>query len=92
MAPSWPLQMLSRFEFKEAGKGKTTFTVTWEPIDPTPEERAAFVSGHASMTQGWSGTLEQLDQFLAGRNGAIANAGSVGAAASAKSAKRARKT
>ena len=65
LAPSWPLQMLSTFTFIEAGPGKTTFTVTWTPLDPTPEERAAFDAGHDSMTQGWTGTMEQLAAYLA---------------------------
>jgi hypothetical protein len=36
---------------REAG-GTTTFTVTWVPLNPTPEERATFDGGHDSMTQG----------------------------------------
>jgi len=64
LAPSWPLEMLSTFSFSEAG-GKTTFTVTWTPLNPTPEERATFDAGHESMKQGWSGTMEQLAAYLA---------------------------
>ena len=29
------------------------------------EERKTFDAGHASMTQGWSGTMEQLEAYLA---------------------------
>ncbi len=64
MAPSWPLEMLSTFEFAEAG-GKTTFTVTWTPWNATPDEEAAFDAGHDGMRHGWSGTLEQLASYLA---------------------------
>ncbi len=32
---------------------------------PTEEERKTFDAGHASMTQGWSGTMEQLEAYLA---------------------------
>jgi uncharacterized protein YndB with AHSA1/START domain/uncharacterized glyoxalase superfamily protein PhnB len=64
LAPSWPVEMLSTFSFSETG-GKTTFTVTWSPLDPTPEERAAFDAGHDSMKQGWTGTMEQLAAYLA---------------------------
>jgi hypothetical protein len=56
--------MLSTFSFAEAG-GKTTFTVTWSPLNPTPQERATFEAGHDSMKQGWTGTLEQLGAYLA---------------------------
>jgi uncharacterized protein YndB with AHSA1/START domain len=64
MAPSWPLEMLSTFTFEDAG-GKTKFTVRWAPHNPTEEERNTFDAGHASMTQGWSGTMEQLEAYLA---------------------------
>lgn len=64
MAPSWPLEMLSTFTFSEAGS-KTTFEVTWLPLNPTAEERQTFDAGHESMRQGWSGTLEQLAAYVA---------------------------
>jgi uncharacterized protein YndB with AHSA1/START domain len=64
LAPSWPIEMLSTFSFAEAG-GKTTFTVTWSPLNPTLQERATFEASHDSMKQGWTGTLEQLGAYLA---------------------------
>ena len=64
LSPSWPLQLLSTFTFDDVGGGRTRFTVRWAPLDPTPEERATFDAGHASMTGGWSGTLEQLEAYL----------------------------
>ncbi|HET7681446.1 MAG TPA: SRPBCC domain-containing protein [Xanthobacteraceae bacterium] len=64
MAPTWPLEMLSVFTFEEEG-GKTRFTVTWTPLNPTEEERATFAAGHASMQQGWGGTLDKLVAYLA---------------------------
>ena len=64
MSPTWPLEMLSTFRFTEAD-GRTTFTVEWRPLDGTAEERATFDSAHQSMTQGWSGTMEQLGAYLA---------------------------
>ena len=42
LAPQWPVEMLSTFTFADAGPGRTTFTVTWTPMYPTPEEAAAF--------------------------------------------------
>jgi uncharacterized glyoxalase superfamily protein PhnB/uncharacterized protein YndB with AHSA1/START domain len=65
MAPTWPLELHSTFTFVDAGPGQSTFTVRWTPIFPTPEERAAFEAGHASMTGGWGGTLDQLAAYLA---------------------------
>lgn len=64
LAPSWPIEMLSTFSFVEAG-GKTTFQVTWTPLNATPEERATFDAGQDSMKQGWTGTMEQLAAYLA---------------------------
>ena len=53
LAPQWPLQLLS------------TFTVRWSPYEPTAEEQAAFDAGHDSMTMGWSGTMENLETYIA---------------------------
>ncbi len=65
MSATWPLQMLTTFTFAQQGN-KTLLTITWSPIDPTPAEQKTFDEGHASMTQGWSGTFEQLEAYLAG--------------------------
>jgi uncharacterized protein YndB with AHSA1/START domain len=64
MAPTWPRVMLTTITFAEQG-GRTTVTVHWLPIDPTPEERRTFDAGHDSMRQGWGGTFEQLEAYLA---------------------------
>jgi uncharacterized protein YndB with AHSA1/START domain len=65
MAPTWPLEMLSIFTFEEQPGGKTKFTVRWAPHNATAEEQATFDAGHGSMNQGWSGTMEQLEAYLA---------------------------
>jgi len=64
MAPTWPLEILSTFLFEEES-GKTRFTVRWSTLNATEEERATFVAGHASMQQGWGGTLDKLAVYLA---------------------------
>jgi uncharacterized protein YndB with AHSA1/START domain len=69
MAPSWPLEMFSIFTFEEVEGGKTRFTVRWSPYNANDEERKTFDAGHASMTQGWSGTMEQLEAYLAKAKG-----------------------
>lgn len=61
----WPLQMLSTFAFEDAPDGKTKFTVRWQTLNATAEEQNTFDTMHASMTQGWSGTMEQLEAYLA---------------------------
>jgi uncharacterized glyoxalase superfamily protein PhnB/uncharacterized protein YndB with AHSA1/START domain len=66
LAPDWPIELLSTLDFAESG-GKTIFSVTWLPLHPTAGELAAFNSGHDSMRQGWTGTLDQLCDYLARR-------------------------
>jgi uncharacterized protein YndB with AHSA1/START domain len=65
MAPTWPLEMLSTFSFEDEPGGKTRFTVRWSPHNASEDERKTFDAGQTSMTQGWSGTLEQLEAYLA---------------------------
>jgi len=62
--PSWPQQTLSTITFVEEGGG-TKVIVRWVPIDPTEIERKTFDDNHASMQQGWGGTMDQLAEFLA---------------------------
>ena len=64
MAPTWPLEMLSILTFEEVPGGKTKFTVRWAPHNPTAEEQQTFDAGHASMNQGWTGTLDKLTAYL----------------------------
>lgn len=59
----WPLQMLSTVDFTEAD-GKTTVTVRWAAFEADAEERKVFDEGHASMNEGWTGTLDKLEQYL----------------------------
>ena len=62
---TWPLHMLSNFTFEDAPGGKTKFTVRWQTLDATPEEQNTFDTMHDSMTQGWSGTMDGLEAYLA---------------------------
>jgi uncharacterized protein YndB with AHSA1/START domain len=64
MAAGWPLQMLTTFTFEDVG-GKTRLTTTSVALDATDAERDVFNSHHDSMTQGWTGTLDQLETHLA---------------------------
>ena len=66
MAPTWPLRLLSTLTL-DADAGGTRLTLTWSPIDPDAAERMTFdaPASHASMTMGWTGTLDQLEAYLA---------------------------
>ena len=64
MAPTWPIETMSIFAFEDQPGNKTKFTVRWWPHNATEEERTTFDAGHGSMTQGWSGTMDQLEAYL----------------------------
>lgn len=65
MAPDWPLLMITTFTFEDLGGGKTRLTTSSKPLDATEAECAVFDANHDSMTQGWTGTLDQLEGHLA---------------------------
>jgi len=65
MMLDWPREMLTRVTFDELS-GKTRVTVQWTPVDTSTEiERKTFEDGRGSMQQGWTGTFEQLELYLA---------------------------
>ena len=64
MALDWPLEMLTTFTFEDVG-GKTKLTTTSVALNASDAERATFSANHDSMTQGWTGTLDQLEAHLA---------------------------
>ena len=64
MAPTWPAQMHSVFLFEPAADG-AQFTMEWSPHEGSVEETATFNAGRDGMKAGWTGTLNQLDAWLA---------------------------
>jgi uncharacterized protein YndB with AHSA1/START domain len=62
---AWPLEMLSTFSFEDQPGGKTRVTIRWQAFHATAEEQQTFDTSHDSMRQGWGGTLEQLEAYLA---------------------------
>jgi uncharacterized protein YndB with AHSA1/START domain len=63
-AATWPLETLSTITFVQQGD-QTLLTIRWLPLKATAEETRTFDEGHASMNQGWGGSLEQLTAYLA---------------------------
>ena len=51
--------------FDTMQEGKTKVTLRWFPLDATEEERQNFNAMRPSFTQGWKGTFDQLDEYLA---------------------------
>ena len=62
-SPTWPMEMLTTTTFTEE-KGKTTVTVRWIPLNPTDDERKTFEGARDGMRQGWTGTFDQLSDYL----------------------------
>lgn len=65
LSATWPLETLSTTTFIEHA-GKTTLTLHWSAYNATEVERQTFDSSHDGMTQGWGGTMAQLEAYLAG--------------------------
>ena len=68
MDPNWPLEMLSSSTFSEH-QGRTTLTIRAIAINATESERKTFDDGKKSMDEGFTGTLDQLAQYLAKAQG-----------------------
>lgn len=60
----WPLEIMNILTFSEQG-GKTTLLMRGGPINPTDAERATFAGMREAVQGGFSGTLAQLDEYLA---------------------------
>ena len=65
LGDKWPLEVLNILTLTEQD-GKTTLTLRGGPINATDEERKTYVSMFDSMRQGFGGSLDQLDAYLAG--------------------------
>ena len=61
---TWPLEVYNVLTFTEQD-GKTTLTLRGWPYNATAEEQKIFEEGRSSMQQGFAGTFEQLEAFLA---------------------------
>ncbi|AOP33098.1 polyketide cyclase [Leptospira tipperaryensis] len=64
MAENWPAEILNTVLFTEE-KGKTTLSLKGTPINATPEEIKVFGDNFPSMDKGFTGTLDQLEAYLA---------------------------
>ena len=53
-----------RFTFTQHD-GKTTLMVRWVPHNATDEKCKTFAANQEGMRQGWTGTMDQLAEYLA---------------------------
>ena len=65
MAPTWPKQMLTVFEFLPEGPTKTRLKISWTYAGIDDTEASTFHAAHASMSGGWKGSLDQLESYVA---------------------------
>ncbi|MFC5451545.1 SRPBCC family protein [Paenibacillus aestuarii] len=63
-APNFPLEVQNILTFTEQD-GKTILTLTGGPINATEEEVQFFAAMQESMQQGFAGTFNQLEAYLA---------------------------
>lgn len=63
LSATWPLEILNTFVFEEQ-HGKTKMILRGIPFNANPEEQKTFEEGFSSMNQGFSGTINQLEEYL----------------------------
>jgi uncharacterized protein YndB with AHSA1/START domain len=61
--PGWPLEVLTTTTFIEDHR-KTTIHLQWTPLHANAAEQRIFDTMHEAMNQGWTGTFDQLDDYL----------------------------
>jgi uncharacterized protein YndB with AHSA1/START domain len=64
MAPTWPMEMTTIFDFIPEGENQTCLRITWLNTRITEAEIKTFEGAHAGMTQGWTGSLDNLQNYL----------------------------
>lgn len=62
----FPLEIFNHVTFTETA-GRTTLTLQGYPINPTDEQIATYESMTENMQQGFGGTFDKLDAYLAAR-------------------------
>lgn len=66
MAPSWPETMLTTVTFVSEDEGFSRVKITWEiQGNATQEELQTFINAKGGMAQGWTGSFDKLENYLA---------------------------
>ena len=60
----WPRTMLTTVELVSETSDRTRVSVRWEPRDASPADIAEFVKQRGSMTMGWTGSFDKLEEAL----------------------------
>lgn len=65
MAPTWPEVMQTTVSFHEEAPKQTRITIEWQVYgDATQVEKDTFKNAKAGMTQGWTGSLDKLEDYF----------------------------
>lgn len=64
MAPTWPQEMLTVFEFVPEGAKQTKLKISWIYAGADDTEASTFHAAHDGMTGGWTGSLDALQKYL----------------------------
>ena len=64
MSPTWPLEVLTVVTFADLG-GKTEVVLDWVPLNANEIEIETFRDGKPGMKGGWTGSFDQLAEYLA---------------------------
>lgn len=68
LAPTWPETMLTTIYFASEGEEQTRVTIRWEIYgDATQAERDTFHSAKTGMMHGWTGSFENLENYLSSK-------------------------
>lgn len=67
MAATWPLTTLSTTTLSASTDppAGTIMRIEWCAMNASAEEQASFDGAHAGMAQGWGGTMDGLERYLA---------------------------
>ena len=64
MAPTWPQEMVTVFEFIPEGEKQTRLKISWIYAGVDDTEASTFHAAHAGMTGGWTSSLDALQNYL----------------------------
>jgi uncharacterized protein YndB with AHSA1/START domain len=65
MSPTWPQEMVTVMEFVPEGEKQTKLKISWIYAGVEQSEGEAFRAAHEGMNGGWTGTLDNLQAYLA---------------------------
>ncbi len=67
-APTWPPSMLTTVTLSSEEGNETRVMIEWEPHGTTTrEELETFLKARAGMMQGWTGSFDKLEDYIATR-------------------------